>query len=203
MKNKLGVNIASLRKAKGWSQKETAKKLGISQALLSHYEKGIRECGLEFLVNASQIFNCSTDYLLGLKTSKSNADEDIDNISADLKEMPKLDKNRYDVINTLNLLYSITARIGNPEICKDFNNIIFSNLYQLLNIFQNRYFSADLFEKEQMLNFTLAQKSSANSLMSLINRLNDNNIYLKLTKEQLSSEYPLSSNSLFYILNQF
>ena len=42
--------ITLLRKEKGISQKQAAAELGISQALLSHYEKGIRECGLEFLV---------------------------------------------------------------------------------------------------------------------------------------------------------
>lgn len=203
MKNKLGVNIATLRKSKGWSQKETAAKLGVSQALLSHYEKGIRECGLEFLVNASRTFNCSTDYLLGLTSEKSNYTDNIDNISADLKRAPKLDRNRYDVINTLNLLYSITARIGNPEISKDFNNIIFSNIYQLLCLLKSRYFSADLFQKEQLTNLAIAQKTNATALMNLLNKFNDNGVYLNLTKEQITSEYPLSSPSLFYILNQF
>ena len=40
--------ITLLRKEKGISQKQASKDLGISQALLSHYEKGIRECGLNF-----------------------------------------------------------------------------------------------------------------------------------------------------------
>ena len=42
--------ITFLRKERGLSQKQVASDLGISQALLSHYEKGIRECGLDFLV---------------------------------------------------------------------------------------------------------------------------------------------------------
>ena len=39
--------------------------MGISQALLSHYEKGIRECGLDFLVKAAEYYDVSCDYLLG------------------------------------------------------------------------------------------------------------------------------------------
>ncbi|MCI8497183.1 MAG: helix-turn-helix transcriptional regulator, partial [Clostridiales bacterium] len=35
--------ITLLRKERGISQKAAAQELGISQALLSHYEKGIRE----------------------------------------------------------------------------------------------------------------------------------------------------------------
>ena len=41
--------LTLLRKEQGISQKKAAADLGISQALLSHYEKGIRECGLDFI----------------------------------------------------------------------------------------------------------------------------------------------------------
>lgn len=53
------------RKQKGVSQKQAAEDLGISQALLSHYENGIREPGLGFLVKAADYYNVSCDYLLG------------------------------------------------------------------------------------------------------------------------------------------
>ena len=42
--------LSLLRKERGLTQKQVAADLGIAQALLSHYEKGKRECGLEFLV---------------------------------------------------------------------------------------------------------------------------------------------------------
>lgn len=42
--------ITLLRKERGLSQKKAAEELQVSQALLSHYEKGIRKCGLEFVV---------------------------------------------------------------------------------------------------------------------------------------------------------
>ena len=57
--------ITLLRKERGLSQKSAAEQLGVSQALLSHYEKGIRECGLEFVVKVADFYNVSTDYLLG------------------------------------------------------------------------------------------------------------------------------------------
>ncbi len=62
--------IASLRKEKGLSQKEVAISLGVSQALLSHYEKGVRECGLDFVVSCADYFGVTTDYLLGRQDSK-------------------------------------------------------------------------------------------------------------------------------------
>ena len=45
--------IKLLRKERGITQKQAAEDLGVSQALLSHYEKGIRECGLDFVVRVA------------------------------------------------------------------------------------------------------------------------------------------------------
>ena len=41
--------LSLLRQEKGISQRKAAAALGISQALLSHYENGIREPGLAFV----------------------------------------------------------------------------------------------------------------------------------------------------------
>ena len=49
----------------GISQREAAAELQVSQALLSHYEKGIREPGLDFVVRAADYYGVSTDLLLG------------------------------------------------------------------------------------------------------------------------------------------
>ena len=49
-------NLTFLRKEKKLTQKQAAQELGISQALLSHYEKGIRECGLDFLIKAADYY---------------------------------------------------------------------------------------------------------------------------------------------------
>ena len=62
--------ITALRKERGLSQKEVAMSLGVSQALLSHYEKGVRECGLDFVVRCAEYFGVTTDYLLGKEDSK-------------------------------------------------------------------------------------------------------------------------------------
>ena len=56
--------ITLLRKERGITQKQAAEDLGVSQALLSHYEKGIRECGLDFVVRVADYYNVSCDYLL-------------------------------------------------------------------------------------------------------------------------------------------
>lgn len=65
MTNSFARRMTELRRKKGITQKQAAASLGISQALLSHYEKGVRECGLDFLLKAASFYEVSTDYLLG------------------------------------------------------------------------------------------------------------------------------------------
>lgn len=65
--------LTLLRKERGVSQKQVAADLQVSQALLSHYEKGIRECGLDFVVRAADYYGVSCDYLLGRTADKSGA----------------------------------------------------------------------------------------------------------------------------------
>ena len=66
--------LSQLRRERAVSQKKAAEALGISQALLSHYEKGIRECGLDFVVRCSEYYNVTTDYLLGVSDSRNGID---------------------------------------------------------------------------------------------------------------------------------
>ncbi len=74
MSTSVSTRLVELRKEKNLSQKEAATALGVSQALLSHYEKGIRECGLDFLCRASTFYDVSTDYLLGMTGTKMMSD---------------------------------------------------------------------------------------------------------------------------------
>ena len=57
--------LSLLRQEKGVSQRKAAAALGISQALLSHYENGVREPGLAFVVKACDYYHVSADFMLG------------------------------------------------------------------------------------------------------------------------------------------
>lgn len=74
--SKFSEKLSQLRKERGISQKKASSDLGISQALLSHYEKGIRECGLEFVIKCSQYYGVTTDYLLGVSENRNGMDEE-------------------------------------------------------------------------------------------------------------------------------
>lgn len=63
--------LSLLRQEAGISQRKAAAALGISQALLSHYENGAREPGLGFVCRACDYYGVSADYLL-CRTDRSN-----------------------------------------------------------------------------------------------------------------------------------
>ena len=67
--------LIELRAENKLNQKTAAADLNISQALLSHYEKGIRECGLDFLCRAADYYKVTTDYLLGRSLSRNGLSE--------------------------------------------------------------------------------------------------------------------------------
>ena len=64
MQRNFPETLAALRKSRGISQRQAAADLGISQALLSHYEKGAREPGLGFVCRACDYYAVTADYLL-------------------------------------------------------------------------------------------------------------------------------------------
>ena len=70
MQTEFSRTLSLLRQERGVSQRTAAGELGISQALLSHYENGIREPGLAFVVRACDYYNVSADYILGRTLSK-------------------------------------------------------------------------------------------------------------------------------------
>ncbi len=57
--------IKALRLDKGLSQPELAKLMGVSKGMISFWENGINEPTITNLLKLSQIFDVSTDYLLG------------------------------------------------------------------------------------------------------------------------------------------
>ena len=60
----LSEKIAMLRKKSGWSQEDLAERLDISRQSVSKWESGASIPDLERIVNMSQLFGVTTDYLL-------------------------------------------------------------------------------------------------------------------------------------------
>ncbi len=62
--SKIGMRIRQVRKAKGWSQDELAKKCSISMSFLGHIERGSRVMSMETFVNICSALDTRADELL-------------------------------------------------------------------------------------------------------------------------------------------
>ena len=69
----LGERIGAMRRSRGMSQAELARRLGISPSAMGMYEQGRREPSAQTLVALSRELGVSTDFLL---TGKSAALEE-------------------------------------------------------------------------------------------------------------------------------
>lgn len=65
--NKLAERLKYLRNEKGLSQKELANLLNVSQPAIAKWEAGTREPSLNDLIALADVFNETTDFLLGRK----------------------------------------------------------------------------------------------------------------------------------------
>lgn len=61
---KVGMRVRQVRKAKGWSQEDLAKKCGISMSFLGHIERGTRIMSLETFVSLCGALDTGADELL-------------------------------------------------------------------------------------------------------------------------------------------
>ncbi len=62
----LGERLTRMRKLNGMTQQQVADRIGITAGNYTNYESEKRTPSLEKLVAIAELFDCSTDYLLGL-----------------------------------------------------------------------------------------------------------------------------------------
>lgn len=134
--------ITLQRKERQISQKQAAADLGISQALLSHYEKGIRECGLNFLVKIADYYNVSCDYLLGRTPEPEGKTITIEDIPDDdgNNKMPSpeiINFNRKIINNSISLLFSLAQKAGSITLIKEVSSYLMLSVYKLFRIVYN------------------------------------------------------------------
>ncbi len=67
MKIKLQERLKELRKEQGLTQKQLAEKLFLDTSTVTKWETGQSEPKLETLVALAKFFNCSLDFLVGIK----------------------------------------------------------------------------------------------------------------------------------------
>ena len=139
MNSHFSRSLSLLRQEKGVSQRVAAKALGISQALLSHYENGIREPGLTFVVRACDYYNVSDDFLLGRTLSRDgttildaetlyDASDDKDDVMRG-SVMATLAKKL--LINSISLLFDLLGKTGARAAIKAASAYLSTAVYKL------------------------------------------------------------------------
>lgn len=99
--------IKSLRKKRGLIQEILATELGITQQMLSKYEKDISTIKVDVLKNLAKYFNVTTDYLLGLSdvkrelTGQIRVNEIIDEYYDLIEVYKKLDQYDQEMVWTM------------------------------------------------------------------------------------------------------
>ncbi|MEG0179327.1 MAG: helix-turn-helix transcriptional regulator [Oscillospiraceae bacterium] len=136
--------ITLLRKERGITQKQAAEDLEVSQALLSHYEKGIRECGLSFVVRAADYYNVSCDYLLGRSADRSGLTltvEEIPNPETNKdgiykgSVLPTLNKKL--ISNSLNILYDKLNACPDKGLVGEISAFLMLAVYKMFRLLYN------------------------------------------------------------------
>ncbi len=130
--------LSLLRQEKGVSQRAAATALGISQALLSHYENGIREPGLSFVVKACDYYGVSADFLLGRTLSRDGttiAAEELYDLSDEkgnsLKGSVLAMLSKKLLVNSIGALFDLLSKTGNREAIQASANYLSTGVYQI------------------------------------------------------------------------
>lgn len=148
MSKSFGNTITYLRKERGITQKQAAEDLEISQALLSHYEKGIRECSLDFVIKTADYYGVSCDYILGVSAQRNPGEMEEPAEKQENKAMLE-NLNRRVIVNTVDFIFRILMEINEREITKASAEMMMSTLYSLIRILykNNSDNDEDFFQK--------------------------------------------------------
>jgi len=81
----ISKKLKELREEKGYLQKFVADKIGVRSNTLSGYENGTRSPDPEMILKLAELYDVSTDYLLGRTSNRNSKTED--DIDEELKEL--------------------------------------------------------------------------------------------------------------------
>ena len=209
-------SLSLLRQEKGISQRQAAKDLGISQALLSHYENGIREPGLAFVSKACDYYNVSADFLLGRTLSRDgttifdvdtlpDASQDKDNILHG-SVMATLSKKL--LVNSISVLFDLLGKLGSREAIKAASDFLGVAIYKIF-----RYlYRADGKASEELFSLTPRQFITGmpaaemvcceyEYVEALAEKAKEKDSFPDMSNDTLTRNYPGQYQSLLQIIH--
>lgn len=215
MKSEFSRVITLLRKEKNISQKQAAAELGISQALLSHYEKGIREPGLAFVIKACDYYNVSADFLLGRTLTRDGTTigaEELYDYSAEKDNvlhgsiMATLSKKL--LVNSISVLFDLLGKVGKRDAIRAASDYLGTAVYKL---FRHLY-RADVTQNEDFFSVPSAQFgagvpdadmicSEVDYVEALALHAKEKGSFPAMNHDALSKNYPGPYQSLLQIIH--
>jgi len=136
--NDFARSLSLLRQEKGVSQRAAAKDLGISQALLSHYENGVREPGLAFVRRACDYYRVSADFLLGRTLSRDGTTivaEELYDESAQRDHVMRgsimATLNKKLLVNSVGILFELLGQTGSKKAIQAASDYLSASVYKL------------------------------------------------------------------------
>lgn len=200
-----------LRKERGLSQKQAAADLEVTQALLSHYENGKRECGLDFLVRAADYYNVSVDYLLG-RSPMSNGGAVTE------QELPEsTTAEKYDgapsgmsvffqkklLTNSVEIIFSLLIKAKNSELAKSVYSYLSMAVYRCYRML----YSAGKTNDEHVFSVPEEKVSGLTSAALSIEDINARSAAQsgsqdeKITTARIEQEYSKQAAALLSVVN--
>lgn len=201
--------LALLRREKKISQRAAAGDLGVSQALLSHYENGLREPGLSFVVRVADYYGVSCDYLLGRSMARDGSAVPVERM--ELREDAVREKSQ--IVEAASLLLELAGQTGSVQLPREIEaylSIVVYKAYRYLYMSDPARVEAvfraprDHFEylcdarmKEHELRIRTAAKGAAGFGLEA-----ETLHHFPLSPNEISKRYPEVSGALLTVLQQ-
>lgn len=210
MKSDFARIMTLLRKEKKLSQKQAAEELGVSQALLSHYEKGIRECGLDFVVRAVDFYHVSCDYLLGRTAQRDFEDSEIADNTPKSQSAGNILSRRL-LAASMSVIFDQLAKVGSRRLTRALTTYMMLGVYK---VFRYLYTAggedpAEIFTVPQVLYSgytTAAQEKIFADIQGMSDRGSGDYLpgfdEIRLSPDTLPKEYPSQAAALFNVIQQ-
>jgi hypothetical protein len=118
--------LSKLRHDKHVNQRTAAVALNISQALLSHYENGLREPGLDFIDSACEYYGVSADFLLGRSSVNASFNPPASASNSSMNDFSNI------IAAAMTELYSGICNCSTPDAGETLTNILSVFFYSLM-----------------------------------------------------------------------
>lgn len=213
--------LTLLREERGLSQKKAASDLGISQPLLSHYENGLRECSLDFVIKVADYYEVTCDYLLGRTNVKAGGQIVISDIPQDDESIQSFSEKKSNMItvlnkkiifNSLNIIFDILEKINHKGLTSECSKYLMSAAYSIFRLLyssnphnsQNMFSVSEHTYKAKSQAFQIVCENNAENLVRGLPiaeyRSVEKTKLLYLSPDIIEEQYSTLSSSLFNLI---